>query len=179
MFAVCATGSMSSASLAEASSMTPSWTLARVQRRPPGLKARGHNRSSRSTCRARVPRRRDQLRGDAADAAVEDQAGAAAEVEHDLFQPDLAGLRRVRRMQLALFEADAAGRQKFAVEPSLAQGEVDPRALRAALAQIDAGPDGGADRRLEMPPLPQLGGDRRARGRLRAGDRDVSTADTP
>src|SRR5947199_295653 len=82
--------------------------------------------------------------------------GGAAEIEHDLFQPELAGFRRVDRMQLTLFQGDAAGRQKFAVEAPLAQGEVDPRALGVALSQVEAGSEGPGNRCLEMLELGQL-----------------------
>src|SRR3954447_17872390 len=128
-----------------------------VDRRMP---KRGVELSSQKSRGAGIARRGNQFGGDPADAAVEGQAGAAAEIEHDLFQPELAGFRRVDRMQLTLFQGDAAGRQKFAVEASLAQGEVDPRALGVALSQVEAGSEGPGNRCLEMLELGQLRDDR-------------------
>ena len=125
----------------------PSWTLARVQCRPPALKARGQIRragpSAPASARpAKLPLTRPGGRAspaaaissgrDAVQFAGETERGAAAQVERQALDPDLVVLRRVGRMQLALFDGDAAVRQPFAAEPARADSKIEPRALRPA-----------------------------------------------
>ena len=70
--------------------------------------------------RPRVARCGDQLRRDAGEGAVEDEFGAGAEIEDEIFEPDLGDFRRIDRVQLTLFDSNDALRQPFALQLALA-----------------------------------------------------------
>src|SRR5712692_3872349 len=93
----------------------------------------------------------NQLGGDAAEDTVENELGPAAEVERQLLDPDLGAFGGIDRVQLALVDRNAAGRQKFAVQPAWAQGEVEPRAQSLALREVDPGPQIAGNPCLDVP----------------------------
>src|SRR5437773_5553541 len=115
----------------------------------------------------------DQLGGDAGESAVENELGAAAEIKHELLDPDLGAFRGIDGMQLTLVERDAAGRQPFAAQPALTQYEVEPRALGLTLGEIDPRPQRAGNRRRDVLQLGQLGDQRRDVRGVDPVDREV------
>ena len=117
-----------------------------------------------------VARCRDQLGANIADAAVDGETCPAAKIKCHLFEADLGGFRGISRVQFTFFDADTAGWQPLAIEPALAQSEIEPRTLGPPFLQIDASAKAAGNWRLQVPELLQLWDQGRDRRGLHALD---------
>ena len=129
--------------------------------------------------RARVAGGGDQFGRNAADAAVEDEHGVAAEIEGQAFELHLGAFRRVGRVQLSLFDIDNALRQQLALHLALAEPQIEPRALRPGLVKLDPGVQRARNGQPKMLQLQQFGDQGRDRVRLDAVDRQLEVEHMP